>query len=296
VLTGGLFLPLLRGFKGILYPSPLHYEEIPKLAKDVAATIILGIDTFAAAWAKSAEDDAFRTLRLCVLGAERVKDATRALWMERFGLDVQEGYGVTEAAPVLAVNTDRDNRPGTVGRLLPGVEIRLEPVEGINTGKRMIVRGPNVMAGYYFPEEPGKLHPPPGGWHDTGDIVTIDEDGYVAIVSRAKRFAKIAGEMVSLAAVESVLADAYPDYLHATVAIPDARRGEAIVIATTAPGLSRIALLPVARRLGLTELAVPDRVMVVEALPLLGSGKTDYPTLEKMAVDWAAARAATSAG
>ncbi|MCW5696011.1 MAG: AMP-binding protein [Bauldia sp.] len=282
-LTGGLLLPVVRGFRALLYPSPLHYEEIPKLAREAEATIIIGIDTFAAGWAKAAKDGDFASIRMVVLGAERVRDATRQAWRERFGIEIQEGYGVTEASPVLAVNRETDNRPGKVGQLLPGVEMRLVPVEGIAAGERMHVRGPNVMAGYYFPDAPNRLEPPPDGWHDTGDIVTLDADGFITIVSRAKRFAKIAGEMISLTAVEAMVNEAWPDHASAVVAIPDPRRGEAIVIITTAAAMTRQSLLPTARRIGLADLAIPDRIISIEALPLLGSGKTDYPALERIA-------------
>ncbi len=284
-LTAGLLLPLVIGFRGVLYPSPLHYDEIPKLARDTSATIMIGIDTFAARWAKSAGPDDFRTMRLMVLGAERVKEATRQIWRERCGIDILEGYGVTEAAPVLAVNRPGANRPGTVGPLLPGIEMRLEDMEGITAGKRLHVRGPNVMAGYYFPSEPGRLRPPPEGWHDTGDIVTVDEAGFITIVSRAKRFAKIAGEMVSLTAVEAFVAAAWPDHAHAVVAVPDDRKGEALVIITDAADLTRDSLIPSARQLGASELAIPDRILVVAELPLLGNGKTDYVSLERLAAE-----------
>jgi acyl-[acyl-carrier-protein]-phospholipid O-acyltransferase/long-chain-fatty-acid--[acyl-carrier-protein] ligase len=282
-LTGGLLLPLVIGFKGVLYPSPLHYEEIPKLARSCGATIMIGIDTFAAGWARAAGPDDFRTLRLMVLGAEKVKDATRRLWQERCGIEILEGYGVTEAAPVLAVNLPGQNRIGTVGPLLPGIEMRLDPVEGIETGKKLVVRGPNVMAGYIFPDRPGVLVPPPGGWHDTGDIVTVDETGAITIVGRAKRFAKIAGEMVSLANIELLLRESWPDAEHAVVAVPSERRGEALVAISNSATVTVDAIGAAARAAGLSELTVPGKVIIVGALPLLGNGKTDYVSLEKLA-------------
>ncbi|MCW5719384.1 MAG: AMP-binding protein [Bauldia sp.] len=284
-LMAGLFLPIVFGFKGILYPSPLHYDDIPKLAREVKPTIMIGIDTFAARWAKSAGPDDFRSIRLMVLGAERVKDHTRELWRDRCGIEILEGYGVTEASPVVAVNRPDHNRPGTVGPLLPGIEMKLEDMEGITSGRRLHIRGPNIMAGYYFPAEPNRLRPPPEGWHDTGDLVTVDADGYLTIVSRAKRFAKIAGEMVSLTAVESFIVAAWPDHAHAVVSIPDDRKGEALVIITTAHELTRDSILRTARAQGATELAVPDRILVMDELPLLGNGKTDYVSLERLAAE-----------
>lgn len=284
-LTCGLLLPLMIGFKGVLYPSPLHYDEIPKLARETRATIMIGIDTFAARWAKSAGPDDFSTLRLMVLGAERVKEATREIWRERCGIEILEGYGVTEAAPVVAVNRPGDNHVGTVGPLLPAIEMRLEPVEGISSGQRLHIRGPNVMAGYYFPSEPNRLRPPPEGWHDTGDIVSVDAAGIVTIVSRAKRFAKIAGEMVSLTAVEGTIGRVWPDHAHAVVAIPDDRKGEALVVFTTAPELSHESIAAAARAEGARELSIPDRILILDELPLLGNGKTDYVSLERLAAE-----------
>jgi acyl-[acyl-carrier-protein]-phospholipid O-acyltransferase/long-chain-fatty-acid--[acyl-carrier-protein] ligase len=163
--------------------------------------------------------------------------------------------------------------------------MRLEEVEGITAGKRLHIRGPNIMAGYYFPTEPNRLFPPPEGWHDTGDIVTIDDAGMITIVSRAKRFAKIAGEMVSLTAVEAFINRAWPDNDHAVVAIPDDRRGEALVVITTSPDVTHETIVPVARADGARELSIPDRVLLIDELPLLGNGKTDYVSLERMAAE-----------
>ena len=134
-----------------------------------------------------------------------MRDETHHLFNTKFGgVKLLEGYGATEAAPVVAVNHPDRNRPGTVGQLLPGMEARLEPVEGITEGGRLFLRGPNVMAGYMSPDDPTRIEPLDGGWHDTGDIVDIDEEGYIAILGRVKRFAKIGGEMVSLSAVEGL--------------------------------------------------------------------------------------------
>lgn len=282
-LMAGLFLPLLIGFKGVLYPSPLHYDEIPKLVRATKATIMIGIDTFAAAWARASAPDDFETLRLMVLGAEKVKDSTRRLWLERCGIELLEGYGVTEASPVIAVNRPGQNRIGTVGPPLPLIEVKLEPIEGIDVGQKLLVRGPNVMAGYYFHDRPGELVPPPEGWHDTGDVVTMDEAGAISIVGRAKRFAKIAGEMVSLSVVEGLVMEADPDSDHAVVAVPDPRKGEALVVVTTNPDLSVDAMRKAARAARVSDLLVPSRIVNVREMPLLGNGKTDYVTLEKLA-------------
>jgi acyl-[acyl-carrier-protein]-phospholipid O-acyltransferase/long-chain-fatty-acid--[acyl-carrier-protein] ligase len=275
-LTGGLLLPLLSGVKTFLYPSPLHYRTVPELAYGINATILFGTDTFLAGYARVADNYDFYSVRYVFAGAERVKTETSRAWFEKFGLRILEGYGATETAPALAVNTPMHFRAGTVGRLLPGVEHRMEAVEGIGQGARLLVRGPNVMMGYLRAERPGQLEPPIDGWYDTGDIVTIDSDGFVTIKGRAKRFAKVAGEMVPLGAVEDFVATLWPASSHAVVAVPDAKRGEQLVLLTDKTDASRGLLIGAARDAGLPEIYVPRTVLQVASVPLLGSGKIDY--------------------
>jgi acyl-[acyl-carrier-protein]-phospholipid O-acyltransferase/long-chain-fatty-acid--[acyl-carrier-protein] ligase len=282
-LTGGTLLPVLSGIRTLLYPSPLHYRIVPALAYDANATILFGTDTFLAGYARMAHSYDFYSLRYIFAGAERVRDETRKTYADKFGLRIMEGYGATETGPVIAVNTPMHFKPGTVGRLLPGIEARLEAVPGIDHGQRLAVRGPNVMAGYLKADAPGVLQPPEGGWHDTGDIVSLDEEGYVTIRGRAKRFAKIAGEMVSLPAVETYAAALWPAADHAVVTRPDPKKGEQLVLFTTAPGANASALQAWARANGVAELAVPKEVRVLEALPVLGTGKLDYVTMGAMA-------------
>lgn len=281
-LTAGLLLPVLGSFRSFLYPSPLHYKQIPGLVKATETTILLTTDTFANGWAKSAEADDFRGVRFVICGAERVKDPTRKLWRERFDVDLNEGYGVTETAPVLAVNRPGQNRHGTVGPLLPGIEAKLEPVPGLAEGGRLTVRGPNVMVGYFKVDKPCVLEPS-GEWYDTGDIVTIDDDGFIAIRGRAKRFAKIGGEMVSLAAVEAYAACVWPEASTAVVAVPDPRKGEALVLVTDAPEARVDPLLEWAKENGVAELLIPKKIVAIDALPVLGTGKLDYVSIERIA-------------
>ncbi len=280
-LLGGVVLPLLLGIKSVLYPNPLHYRRVPELVYDSGATIFFGTDTFLAGYGRVAHPLDFRSVRWVFAGAEKVQEATRRMWAERFGLRLLEGYGATETAPVLAVNTPVHYRPGSAGRFLPGIQWRLEPVEGGADGGRLWVRGPNVMLGYLRAERPGEIQAPPGGWYDTGDIVSVDGDGYVTLAGRAKRFAKVAGEMVSLAAVEAAAADLWPEYRHAVLARPDPRRGERLVLVTTRPATDRASLAAALEAHGLSPLAVPRSVVVRDRLPLLGSGKVDYPALER---------------
>jgi acyl-[acyl-carrier-protein]-phospholipid O-acyltransferase/long-chain-fatty-acid--[acyl-carrier-protein] ligase len=282
-LTGGTLLPLLNGIRTVLYPSPLHYRIVPALAYDCNATILFGTDTFLSGYARMAHGYDFYSLRYIFAGAEKVRDETRRTYAEKFGLRILEGYGATEAAPVIAVNTPMHFQAGSVGRLLPGIEARLDDVPGIDEGGRLYIRGPNVMAGYFLAGEPGKLQPPEDGWHDTGDIVTIDEAGFITIRGRAKRFAKIGGEMVSLPAVEGYASAIWPGAEHAVVTRPDPKKGEQLILFTTAKDADQKALQEWGRANGVAELMIPRDIRVLDALPVLGTGKIDYVSLAGMA-------------
>jgi acyl-[acyl-carrier-protein]-phospholipid O-acyltransferase/long-chain-fatty-acid--[acyl-carrier-protein] ligase len=288
---GGVVLPLISGVPTYLYPSPLHYRTVPELVYGIGATYMFGTDTFLAGYARMANPYDFRSLRYIVAGAEPIKEATRRVYLEKFGLRILEGYGVTETSPVLALNTPMFNKFGTVGRLLPGMKARLEKVEGVDDGGRLFVTGPNVMAGYLRADNPGVLEPPPQGWYDTGDIVSIDAQGYIAIKGRAKRFAKIGGEMVSLAAVELLAGELWPNNVSAVAAVPDARKGERLILVTDKTGATRADFQAYARSKHAAELMFPSEVMVMDKLPLLGSGKPDLMTLQKLVREHAAAKA-----
>ncbi|MCV3765475.1 AMP-binding protein [Rhizobium sp. TRM95796] len=283
-LLGGMVLPLAYGVRLALYPSPLHYKIIPGVARKVRPTIMFGTDTFLMGYGRSAKEGDFESLRMIVAGAEPVRPETRRIFLDRFGVLILEGYGMTEASPVVAVNSTSFSKDGSVGRLLPGMDMTLEPVEGMEDGKRLSIAGPNVMMGYYLPEAPGVLSPLHGKWHDTGDIVEIDARGFITIRGRAKRFAKIAGEMVSLGALEKLANQVWPEADHAAVALADPRRGEKLVLLTTHRPAGKSDLIAGARSLGLSELLIPDSIMEVEAIPRLGSGKTDYPEINRRAI------------
>ncbi len=281
-LTGGMMLPLLTGMKAFQYPSPLHVRLIPPLIRDTHASVLLATDTFVNQYARAAETGALTGLKFIVCGAEKVRDETHNLIAERFGpIPVLEGYGATEASPVIAVNTPIDNRRGTVGGLLPGVETRLEPVEGIARGARLFVKGPNIMAGYL--DGWGQLEAPPGGWHDTGDVVEITDDGWITILGRVKRFAKIGGEMVSLTAAESLAAQVWPNARHAVIALADARKGERLILVTDQADAEVGPLLAQVHHLGASELSAPRKIVKVPEIPVLGSGKTDYVAIQRLA-------------
>jgi acyl-[acyl-carrier-protein]-phospholipid O-acyltransferase/long-chain-fatty-acid--[acyl-carrier-protein] ligase len=270
-----------------LYPTPLHYRAIPELAYDRNCSVLFGTSTFLGNYAKFANPYDFFRLRYVIAGAEKLSDEVRELWVEKFGIRILEGYGATETAPVLAVNTPMAYRSGTVGQLLPCIEYRVNHVPGIDRGGMLHVRGPNVMSGYYLFDAPGRLQPPCSevghGWYETGDVVSIDDDSFVSIIGRVKRFAKIAGEMVSLEVVEKIALESSPEAKHGATTQPDNTRGEAIVLFTTDAALTREALLQSARKLGIAEIAVPGKIQRVDSLPVLGTGKTDYVTLRHLA-------------
>ena len=289
-LTVGTMLPLVSGVPIYLYPSPLHYRTVSELIYGVNATIMFGTDTFLNGYARVAHPYDFRSLRYILAGAEPVKESTRRVYMEKFGLRILEGYGVTETAPALALNTPMFNKFGTVGRILPGMEARLEKVEGVEEGGRLFVRGPNVMLGYLKAERPGVLEPPAEGWHDTGDIVTIDEQGFVAIKGRAKRFAKVGGEMISLAAVEMLAGDLWPNAPSAVVAVPDPRKGERLILVTQQKDATRSQFIAFAREHHASELMIPAEIMILDKMPMLGSGKVDMMSLDKLVQEHMAAK------
>ncbi|MEM7462085.1 MAG: acyl-[ACP]--phospholipid O-acyltransferase [Pseudomonadota bacterium] len=283
-LTAGTILPLISGVPVYFYPSPLHYRIIPELIYGSNSTIIFGTDTFLNGYARTAHPYDFRSIRYCFAGAEPVKASTRETYMEKFGIRILEGYGVTETAPVISINTPMYNKSGTVGRIMPGMEYRLEKVPGVDEGGRLFVKGPNVMMGYLLAEDPGVLKPLPDGWHDTGDIVTIDEDGFIKIRGRAKRFAKVAGEMVSLAAVEQLAGELWPDALSAVASVPDARKGERLVLLTDAENANRKDFLDYAKSKGAMDIMVPAEICVGK-VPVLGSGKIDFVSVKKIVED-----------
>ena len=278
-------LPLLTGTRLFLYTNPLHYRVIPELVYTRDCTYVFGTSTFLGHYGRHAHPYDFYRVRVVVCGGEKLNDSVAELWLRKFGLRIMEGYGATECGPAMALNTPLCYRPGTVGRFMPGVDYRLVAVSGIARGGALHVRSPHLMRGYYFYEQPGLLQPPRSevgaGWYNTGDVVEVDDEGYVTILGRVKRFAKIAGEMVSLELVERIAYEASPGCKHAATVEEIAGSGESTVLFTTDATLDRIGLHHAARRLGARDLAVARRIIKVPALPLLGSGKTDYVTLNE---------------
>jgi acyl-[acyl-carrier-protein]-phospholipid O-acyltransferase/long-chain-fatty-acid--[acyl-carrier-protein] ligase len=281
-LTVGSIMPLVLGIKVVCHPTPLQPHEIVRRIKAHGATILLSTDTFIQQYARAADPGDLSTLRIAVCGAERLRDETRSLLRRKHDIDPLEGYGVTEAAPVIAANKPDANMHGTVGVLMGGMRYRLDPVEGIPNAGRLFVQGPNVMLGYIKPDSPGVVVPLPEGWHDTGDVVSVDEGGNIAIRGRLKRFAKIGGETVSLAVVENCASAVWPDNAHAAVTLPDGRKGEQIVLITDARDANRTDLVAWVHNHGVPEPAIPRKILHVDAIPILGTGKTDYTAVKKL--------------
>ena len=282
-LMAGTMLPLLGGVEVFLYPSPLHYRIVPEMAYDFNATLMLGTPTFLAGYGKMAHPYDFRSLRYILSGGEKLTPLVQELWRSKFGIRILEGYGITETGPVLCLNTPLSYRQDTVGQFLPGIEWRLEAVEGIETGGALYVRGPNIMEGYMLY---GQGFQAVGEWFATGDVVSVDREGYVRIQARLKRFAKIAGEMVNLQVVEDAAAACFTGGFHAVVFITDGRKGERILLVTTLKAAERHTLREYLLKAGHSGLSVPDEIIHVEKMPLLGSGKPDYVTIYRMLPQW----------
>jgi len=288
-LLAGLVLPLSCGAKIFMYPSPLHYRVIPEIAYDRDCTVMFATSTFLGNYAKFAHPYDFYKVRYVVCGAEKMSEEVRRTYSEKFGLRLLEGYGATECSPIISCDLPMSFQVGTVGELVPGLEGKLAPVEGIDEGGELHVRGPNVMMGYFLDKAPGVLQPPQSqlgaGWYDTGDIVEIDTKRHIRIKGRLKRFAKVAGEMVSLEVVERIAVAASPKRMHASTAVKEEARGESIVLFTDDAALKREALLNAAHENGLPEFAMPRRIIYIDKIPLLGNGKKDYVKLQAMAAE-----------
>jgi acyl-[acyl-carrier-protein]-phospholipid O-acyltransferase/long-chain-fatty-acid--[acyl-carrier-protein] ligase len=284
-LTVGMFLPMVRGLYVFLYPSPLHYRTVPSALYDRDCTVFLSTNTFLNGYARKAHPYDFRSMRYLFAAAEKLQEATALTWAQKYGVRILEGYGATECSPCVSVNTPLEPRYGSAGRFLPGMDYELEPVEGVTDGGRLFVHGPNVMKGYLNADANAKFKALEG-WYDTGDIVSVDAEGYLHILGRMKRFAKVSGEMVSLTAVEDALAGAFPQYgLRCQVAIvtrPDADKGEALIAVSNEPKLTLDEIRDALKARGLTNLSVPREMKVVKEIPKLGTGKVNHRELEAM--------------
>jgi len=294
-LTVGLLLPLVTGSYVLLYISPLHYRVVPAAFYNLNCTVFFGTNTLMNGYARKAHPFDFRTLRYVFAGAEKLQESTSSLWLQKFGARIFEGYGATECSPCVSLNVPMHLQLGSAGQFLPGIEFKLEPVEGIqgrpgrakggtNAG-RLLVRGPNIMKGYVNPEANAQFQSL-NGWYDTGDVVEVDSEGYLHILGRLKRFAKISGEMVSLTAVEDALSTAFPEFgpkfAIAVIARPDPIRGEKLVAVSTEPKLTLTQIREAIRAHGLSNLAVPKELTTIHELPRLGTGKINHRELANL--------------
>jgi acyl-[acyl-carrier-protein]-phospholipid O-acyltransferase/long-chain-fatty-acid--[acyl-carrier-protein] ligase len=284
--TIGTLLPVLNGMKTFFYPTPLHFSIIPEIAYETSATIMFGTNTFLSAYGKKAHPYDFYNLRYVVAGAEKLQENTRELWQDKFGIRILEGYGATETSPVVSVNTPMDYKAGSVGRILPHINYRLEPVDGIEEAGRLHVQGPSIMLGYLLSTSAGVLQPTESiygkGWYDTGDIVHVDDDGFLSIRGRSKRFAKVGGEMVSLTVVEQLAMKAWENANHAAISLPDIKKGEQIILITTQKQATVSELSKSST--GVTAINLPKKILFVDAIPVMTTGKTDYVALTKWAI------------
>jgi acyl-[acyl-carrier-protein]-phospholipid O-acyltransferase / long-chain-fatty-acid--[acyl-carrier-protein] ligase len=277
-LTAGTILPMIYGVPVYMFPKATDFKMVPEAIHSSNATILFGTDAFLNGYARAAHHNAMQSVRYIFAGAAKVEDGTRALYMDKFGKRILEGYGITEGSPVIALNTPTANKTGSVGKLLPGIEARYEDEPGM--GDRLFVRGANVMAGYLRVENPGVIEPPVDGWHDTGDIVKVDEEGFITIIDRAKSFAKIGGEMVSTTAVTNVVTKLWPDHISAAVNMPCPRKGEKIVLVTENEKATKSDLIPFFKENGMNELSIPSEIIIAK-VPVLASGKVDVVALKK---------------
>jgi acyl-[acyl-carrier-protein]-phospholipid O-acyltransferase/long-chain-fatty-acid--[acyl-carrier-protein] ligase len=284
--TIGTLLPVLNGMKTFFYPTPLHFSIIPEIAYETSATIMFGTNTFLSAYGKKAHPYDFYNLRYVVAGAEKLQENTRELWQDKFGIRILEGYGATETSPVVSVNTPMDYKAGTVGRILPHINYRLEPVDGIEEAGRLHVQGPSIMLGYLLSTSAGILQPTESiygkGWYDTGDIVHVDDDGFLSIRGRSKRFAKVGGEMVSLTVVEQLAMKAWENANHAAISLPDIKKGEQIILITTQKQATVSELSKSST--GVTAINLPKKILFIDAIPVMSTGKTDYVALTNWAI------------
>jgi acyl-[acyl-carrier-protein]-phospholipid O-acyltransferase/long-chain-fatty-acid--[acyl-carrier-protein] ligase len=282
-LCTGTIMPLSTGMPVAFYPTPLHYKKIPQYSYETRGTVLLGTNSFLAGYARNAGAFDFFEMRYVICGGDKLREETLSLWFEKFGIQILEGYGVTECSPVVGVNKLGRNVFGSIGLPLPCVSVRVSPVDGVREGGRLAVNGPNVMKGYIRAD--GSILPPPEEGYDTGDIVTIDAEGFITIQGRAKRFAKIGGEMVSLASIEEVVHEVWPDDVHAVVSVPSGDRGEIIVLLTERPSPDREKLRSELTRKGLPEIALPKKIIGVDSMPRIGVGKIDYQSAAGIAAE-----------
>ena len=280
--TANLWVPMAIGMTIVTYANPLDFKTIVDIIREEHITLICGTPTFFWGYLRSSKPGDFASGRILLTGADKCPDALRQGFLERHSKVLLEAYGTTETSPAITVNTPEFNRPGSVGRPIEGVQVRLEHYETGETCKvgeigKILVKGDNVMKGYFDDFEQTSLsirH----GWYDTGDMGYLDADGYLWHVGRLKRFLKVGGEMVSLIRVEDVLEKILPSDIECCVVeVPDAVRGAKIVAAVTKPIDEKTTLKKMSEQL--PNIAVPSKFVVLPEMPKTGSGKIDFRTI-----------------
>lgn len=291
--TANLWVPMAVGMSIVTYANPLDFKTICDIVRDEKVTLMAGTPTFFWGYLRNSKPGDFQSARILLSGADKCPDALRKAFMEKHGKVLLEAYGATETSPAITVNTLENNRPGSVGRPIEGVQVMVENYETGEACKvgeigKILVKGDNVMKGYFDDFEQTSLsirH----GWYDTGDMGYKDEDGYLWHVGRLKRFLKIGGEMVSLIKVEDVLEKLLPpDAECCVVEVPDAIRGARIVAAITQPINEKYTLGKMAEQL--PSIAIPYKFVVMPEMPKLGSGKIDFKTITEKVRDIIQAR------
>ncbi len=277
--TANIWVPLIAGMTIVTYANPLDYKVIPKIVKEEKVTLMVGTPTFFRGYVHKSQPGDFETVRIALVGADKCPDTLREAWLEKHGFPLVEAYGTTETSPAITVNTPEDNRPGSVGRPIPGMDVRIEnldtgePCAVGETGK-VLTKGASVMKGYLNDVEETSLRIK-GGWYDTGDMGYFDADGYLWLAGRLKRFVKIGGEMVSLVRVEDELERVLPAGVDCcVVGLPDPVKGARIVAAVTGPIDEKATLKTLSHNL--PNIALPQRFVIMDELPMMGSGKIDF--------------------
>lgn len=284
-LTVNLWTPLYFGMTIVSYANPLDYRMVSTIIREERPTIMVGTPSFLWGYLRKSEPGDFESLRLVVSGADKCPEPLRKEFEEKHGITVYEGYGATETSPVISTNTPTHNKPGSVGKVLPGVMVRIENYEtgeecAVGETGRILVKGDSVMPGYLddFEETSMRIR---HGWYDTGDMGYIDGDGFLWHCGRLKRFVKIGGEMVSLVRVEDALQRCLPpDVSCSVVEVPDALKGVRIVAAVTKKVDEKKILKKLSEQL--PNISLPKQFVVIEELPKMGSGKVDFRTVTEM--------------
>jgi len=284
-LTVNLWVVFYYGMTMVTYANPIDFQTISKIARDEKPTIMVGTPSFFWGYLQKSDPGDFKTLRIMVAGADKCPDALREGYMKKHGVTLLEGYGATETSPVISVNSHEFNKPGSTGRVIPGVQVRIENFE---TGKecattevgKIMVKGDSVMKGYYDDPEL-TANALKDGWYDTGDMGYLDDEGYLWHAGRFKRFAKVGGEMVSLVKVENILEKHLPEGVSCCVVeIMDEKKGSYIV-ATVSQEVNKTEVL---RKMmnELPTIALPRQFIVISELPMMSTGKIDFRTVTGM--------------